>query len=121
MMDIFDENLHYLVSPEIINSDGRGMYVKSMAHLNGQRSKDADTARYALDNFKINESVTFKTEHARFTDLMRHLEYCQIRYMTPEEKMAFLTRNILFDSRLGMYVWLAQKCWDYRTIAQFRN
>ena len=102
MMDIFDENLHYLVSPEIINSDGRGMYVKIMAHLNGQRSKDADKARYALDNFKINESVTFKTEHARFTDLMRHLEYCQIRDMTPEEKMAFLTRNILFDSRLGM-------------------
>ena len=33
---------------------------------------------------------------------MRHLEYCQIRDMTPEEKMAFLTRNILFDSRLGM-------------------
>ena len=102
MMDIFDENLHYLVPTEIINSDGRGMYVKIMAHLNGQRSKDADKARYALDNYKFNESVTFKVEHARFTELMRHYEYCQMKEMTNKDKMAFLVRNVYLDTRLGM-------------------
>jgi hypothetical protein len=65
----------YLVPKEIANHDGVGIYVKIMAHLNGQRGTSADIAREAFVNYKMNESLTFKQERAKFEEVFKALEY----------------------------------------------
>ena len=54
-----------------------------MAHLNGQRGRDADIAREAFVKYKMNESLTFKQERSKFEEAFKTLEYAQSVLNTP--------------------------------------
>ena len=62
VIEMFNHDLRYLVPKEIENCDGVAMYVKIMEHLNGQRGRDVDAAKEAINNYRMNESITFKQE-----------------------------------------------------------
>ena len=102
VLEIFGRSLHYLVPREIENNDGQQIYVKIMAHLNGQRARDADVAREQFLTYVMNENLTFKMEHAQFSEIFKTLEYAQRRDLTNDEKMSFLSRRLMRDSRLGL-------------------
>ena len=64
---------------EIENCDGVAMYVKIMEHLNGQRGRDVDAAKEAINNYRMNESITFKQEKTKFEDIFKTLECAEIK------------------------------------------
>ena len=88
--EMFHTDLRYLVPQEIENCDGVGMYVKIMEHLNGQRGRDVDVAKEALNSYKMNESLTFEQERAKFEDVFKTLEYAQRAKIKESEKIQFL-------------------------------
>jgi hypothetical protein len=102
VMEIFDKSLHYLVLDEIKTQNGFEIYVKIMAHLNGQKAHDADRARKRFNNYKMDERITFKMEHSRFSEIITILEYAQKLKLSESEKMAFLSTRLLVDNRLGL-------------------
>ena len=102
VMEIFDKSLHYLVLDEIKIQNGFEIYVKIMAHLNGQKAHDADRARKKFNNYKMDERITFKMEHSRFSEIITILEYAQKLKLSESEKMAFLSTRLLVDNRLGL-------------------
>ena len=75
IIEIFGTSLHYLVPQEIEESNGRGMYVQIMAHLNGQRGRDIDIAKENFNSYKMNPNLTFKQEHSKFEEIFKTLEY----------------------------------------------
>ena len=96
MMEIFDDSLYYLVKPEIKEKNGYKMYIKIMEHLNGQRAKDEERARKLFTNDVMDELLTFKLEHYKFTEIINTLEYAQKKKIDDIDKMNFLyTRLIL--------------------------
>ena len=102
VMEIFDKSLHYLVLDEIKIQNGFEIYVKIMAHLNGQMAHDADRARKRFNNYKMDERITFKMEHSKFSEIITILEYAQKLQLSESEKMAFLSTRLLVDNRLGL-------------------
>ena len=102
VLEIFGRSLLYLVPREIEDNDGQQIYVKIMAHLNGQRARDADVARENFLTYVMNENITFKMEHSQFSEIFKTLEYAQRRDLTNDEKMSFLSRRLMRDSRLGL-------------------
>ena len=79
VIEMFHHDLRYLVPQEIENCDGGGMYVKIMEHLNGQRGRDVDAAKEAINNYRMNESITFKQEKTKFEDIFKTLECTEIK------------------------------------------
>lgn len=102
VMEIFDKSLHYLVLDEIKTQNGFEIYVKIMAHLNGQMAHDADRARKRFNNYKMDDRITFKMEHSRFSEIITILEYAQKLKLSESEKMAFLSTRLLVDNRIGL-------------------
>ena len=102
VIEIFGDTLHYLVPKEIESGDGQGIYKKIMLHLNGQRAKDAENAREIFNNYKMNENITFKMEHAKFSEIFKNLEYAQKRDLTSAEKFQFLGPKMIHDNRIGL-------------------
>ena len=102
IIEIFGDTLYYLVTKEIDTGDGKEIYRKIMLHLNGQRAKDADGAREIYNNYKMNENITFKMEHAKFDQVFTNLEYAQKRELTSAEKLQFLAPKIIHDRRIGL-------------------
>ena len=100
--EMFHTDLRYLVPQEIENCDGVGMYVKIMEHLNGQRGRDVDVAKEAFNNYRMNESLTFKQERARFEDVFKTLEYAQRAKIKESEKIQFLLSRLINDRRVGL-------------------
>ena len=116
VIEIFGETLHYLVPKEIESGDGQGIYRKIMMHLNGQRAKDAENAREIFNNYKMNENITFKMEHARFSEVFKNLEYAQKRELTSAEKLQFLGPKMIHDNRIGLKDVILQSTihdWNY--------
>jgi hypothetical protein len=116
ILEIFGSTLYYLVPREIREADGRGMFNKIMAHLNGQRASDADSARHIYNTYKMNENLTFKMEHAKFSVVFKNLEYAQKRELTSAEKLQFLGPKIIHDKRVGLKDVMLQATiheWDY--------
>ena len=77
ILEIFHKTLLYLVPTEIEESDGVAVYNKIMEHLNGQRGRDADVAREAFHDYRMNETLTFKQERSKFEEVFKTLEYAQ--------------------------------------------
>ena len=77
ILEIFHKTLLYLVPKEIEDNDGVAVYNKIMDHLNGQRGRDADIAREAFHDYKMNENLSFKQERAKFEEVFKTLEYAQ--------------------------------------------
>ena len=102
MMEIFDDSLYYLVKPEIKEKNGYKMYTKIMEHLNGQRAKDAERARKQFTNYIMDESITFKLEHYKFTEIINTLEYAQKKKIDDIDKMDFLYTRLILDKRIGL-------------------
>ena len=102
MMEIFDDSLYYLVKPEIKEKNGYKMYIKIMEHLNGQRAKDAERARKQFTNYVMDESLSFKLEHYRFTEIINTLEYAQKKKIDDVDKMDFLYTRLILDRRIGL-------------------
>ena len=102
VIEMFHHDLRYLVPQEIENCDGVGMYVKIMEHLNGQRGRDVDAAKEAINNYRMNESITFKQEKAKFEDIFKTLEYAQRSKMKDSEKIQFLISRLVNDRRVGL-------------------
>lgn len=102
MMEIFDDSLYYLVKPEIKEKNGYKMYIKIMEHLNGQRAKDAERARKLFTNYVMDESLTFKLEHYKFTEIINTLEYAQKKKIDDIDKMDFLYTRLIVDKRIGL-------------------
>lgn len=102
VIDIFGETLHYLVPKEIESGDGQEIYRKIMLHLNGQRANDAENAREIFNNYKMNEKITFKMVHAKFSEIFKILEYAQRRELTSAEKLQFLGPKMIHDNRIGL-------------------
>lgn len=102
VIEIFGQSLHFLVPKEIEANDGQMIYKKIMQHLNGQLSIDAAVARQAFDKYVMNESLTFKQEFAKFSEVFKTLEYAQKRVLESNEKIAFLQDRLLRDGRLGL-------------------
>ncbi len=102
IIEIFGTSLHYLVPQEIEDSNGRGMYLKIMAHLNGQRGRDIDIAKENFNQYKMNPALTFKQEHSKFEEIFKTLEYAQCKPLTESEKMQFLQKRLKTDIRIGM-------------------
>lgn len=102
MMEIFDDSLYYLVKPEIKEKNGYKMYTKIMEHLNGQRAKDAERARKQFTNYVMDESLTFKLEHYKFTEIINTLEYAQKKKIDDTDKMDFLYTRLILDKRIGL-------------------
>lgn len=102
VMEIFDNSLHYLVLDKIKTQNGFEIYVKIMAHLNGQMAHDADRARKRFNNYKMDDRITFKMEHSRFSEIITILEYAQKLKLSESEKMAFLSTRLLVDNRIGL-------------------
>ena len=100
--EMFHTDLRYLVPQEIENCDGVGIYVKIMEHLNGQRGRDVDVAKEAFNNYRMNESLTFKQERARFEDVFKTLEYDQRAKIKESEKIQFLLSRLINDRRVGL-------------------
>ena len=100
--EMFHDDLRYLVPQEIENCDGVAIYVKIMEHLNGQRERDVDAAKEALNKYKMNESITFKQEKAKFEEIFKTLEYAQRSKMKDSEKIQFLTSRLVNDKRVGL-------------------
>ena len=71
-------------------------------HLNGQRAKDAENAREIFNNYKMNENIIFKMEHAKFSEIFKNLEYAQKRDLTDAEKLQFLGPKMIHDNRIGL-------------------
>ena len=85
-----------------------------MEHLNGQRGRDADVARDNFAKYTMNESLTFKQEHAKFEEMFKTLEYAQRKALTDGEKLQFLSKRIMKDARLGLKdVMIQSTCNDY--------
>ena len=102
MMEIFDDSLYYLVKPEIKEKNGYKMYIKIMEHLNGQRAKDAERARKQFTNYVMDESLTFKLEHYKFSEIINTLEYAQKKKIDDIDKMDFLYTRLILDKRIGL-------------------
>ena len=102
MMEIFDDSLYYLVKPEIKEKNGYKMYIKIVEHLNGQRAKDAERARKQFTNYVMDESLTFKLEHYKFTEIINTLEYAQKKKIDDIDKMDFLYTRLILDKRIGL-------------------
>ena len=114
VIEIFGKSLHYLVPIEIEANDGRKIYTKIMEHLNGQRGRDADIARENFTKYAMNESLTFKQEHAKFEDVFKTLEHAQRKLIPESEKIQFLTKRLMKDSRVGLKdVMVQSRCNDY--------
>ena len=73
-----------------------------MAHLNGQRGRDADIAREAFVKYKMNESLTFKQERSKFEEVFKTLEYAQRSPISESDKIQFLTKRMMLDNRVGL-------------------
>ena len=113
ILEIFHKTLLYLVPTEIEENDGVAVYNKIMEHLNGQRGRDADVAREAFQDYKMNESLTFKQERSKFEEVFKTLEYAQRAKISENDKMQFLSRRIMFDKRIGLRdVIIQSKCND---------
>ena len=97
ILEIFHKTLLYLVPTEIEENDGVAVYNKIMEHLNGQRGRDADVAREAFHDYKMNETLTFKQERSKFEEVFKTLEYAQRLKISEADKMQFLSRRIMFD------------------------
>ena len=65
------------------------VYNKIMEHLNGQRGRDADVAREAFQDYKMNESLTSKQERSKFCLKERFL---RLLNMLSVQKYPKLTR-----------------------------
>ena len=78
------------------------MYNKILDHLNGQRGRDADIAREAFHDYKMNENLTFKQERAKFEEVFKTLEYAQRSKIVEADKMQFLTKRLMYDKRIGL-------------------
>ena len=62
----------------------------------------------------MNESLTFKQEHAKFEEMFKTLEYAQRKALTDGEKLQFLSKRIMKDARLGLKdVMIQSTCNDY--------
>ena len=73
-----------------------------MEHLNGQRGRDVDAAKEAINNYRMNESITFEQEKAKFEDIFKTLEYAQRSKMKESEKIQFLISRLVNDRRVGL-------------------
>lgn len=118
IIEIFGTSLHYLVPQEIEESNGREMYVKIMAHLNGQRGRDIDIAKENFNSYKMNPNLTFKQEHSKFEEIFKTLEYAQCKPLTEGEKIQFLQKRLTNDKRIGLKDVIIQatiNSYDYTT------
>ena len=102
VIEMFSHDLRYLVPKKIENCDGVAMYVKIMEHLNGQRGRDVDAAKEAINNYRMNVLITFKQEKAKFEDIFKTLEYAQRSKMKDSEKIQFLISRLVNDRRVGL-------------------
>ena len=100
VLEIFHKSLFYLVPTEIEQNDGVAVYYKIMNHLNGQRGRDADIAREAFENYRMDETINFKTR-AKFEDVFKTLEYVQKAPIRESDKIQFLTKRMILDNRVG--------------------
>ena len=118
IIEIFGTSLHYLVPQEIEESNGREMYVKIMAHLNGQRGRDIDIAKENFNSYKMNPNLTFKQENSKFEEIFKTLEYAQCKPLTEGEKIQFLQKRLTNDKRIGLKDVIIQatiNSYDYTT------
>ena len=114
ILEIFHKSLLYLVPAEIEANDGVTMYTKIMEHLNGQRGRDADIAREAFVKYRMNESITFKQERAKFEEVFKTLEYAQRSKIPESEKIQFLNKRLMLDKRVGLKdVMVQSRCNDF--------
>ena len=102
MMEVFDSTLHYLIEPEIKAKGGHKIYTKIMEHLNGRRAKDADKARKQFTSYVMDETITFKLEHYKFTQIINKLEHAQRKKIDDVDKMDFLYTRLVMDKRIGL-------------------
>ena len=64
----------------------------------------------------MNENITFKMEHAKFSEVFKNLEYAQKRELTSAEKLQFLGPKMIHDNRIGLKDVILQSTihdWNY--------